>query len=135
MDKKGSSIIMIIIELVAVVFVVAMTFSIAQGMAKGERVEKVNLAEDLRMMIDTLIGVPGDVVAEYPANVSKYVFTLSKNEIRVFQDVKDEVNLVVRKIHLPESYDAHGSLNERARLCLEKKKYDISLRPCGADEK
>ena len=135
MNKKAASIIMIIFELLVVILVISMTFSVAKGMAKGERVEKVNLAEEVRMMMDTLVGVPGEAVVEFPYNVSKYVFLLDKESVSVFKEGEDKVNWAVRKFYLPEGYQAVGSLKGKERACLEKKGKNIFLRECKPEEK
>lgn len=135
MNKKAASIIMIIIELLAVILVISMTFSVAKGMAKGERVEKVSLAEEIRMMVDTLVSVPGEAVVEYPHNVSEYFFLLDKGSISVFKEGDDKVNWVIRNFYLPEGYETVGSLKGKERACLEKKGKNIFLRECKADEK
>jgi len=126
---------MIIFELLVVIMVVGMTFSVAKDMAEGERVEKANSAEDIRMMIDTLVGVPGDAVVEYPYNVSKYAFTLDKNGVTVFEKGEDKANWAVRSIHLPLDYKLAGALDEEERLCLEKTSKNIFLRECKSEEK
>jgi hypothetical protein len=134
MNKKATSILMMIFELLVVVLVVAMTFSIAGSMAKGERVEKVVLAEEIRMMMNTLVSVSGEAVVEYPYNVSKYVFLLNENSVTVFVEGEDKVNWAVRTFYLPEGYEAAGSLKGKERACLEKTGRNIFLRECGAEE-
>lgn len=134
MNKKAASILMVIFEILAVIIVVSMTFSAAKGMAKGERVEKVNLAEEIRMMADTLVGVPGEAVVECPYNVSKYVFLLDKESVSVFKESEDKVNWAVRKFYLPEGYQAIGSLKGKERACLEKKGKTIFLRECESEQ-
>lgn len=135
MNKKAASILMIIIEVLVVILVIIMVFSIAERMAKGEKVEKVVLAEELRMMADTLVSVSGDAVIEYPYNVSKFVFLLEGGSVSAFEEGEDKVNWAVKNFYLPEGYDASGVLKEKERLCLEKKDKNIFLRECGVDEK
>lgn len=135
MNKKAASIIMIIFEVLVVLLVVSMTFNVAKGMAKGERVEKVNLAEEIRMMINVLVGVSGEAVVECPYNVSKYVLFLDDKSITVFKEDEDKVNWAVRNFYLPEGYEAAGSLKGKERACLEKKGKAIFLRECEQEEK
>jgi hypothetical protein len=135
MNKKAASIVMMIFELLVVVLVLSIVFSIVKEMASGERTEKKILAEEIRMMIDTLVGVPGGAVVEYPYNVSEYSFLLDKGSIAVFKEGEDKVNWAIRNFYLPEGYDAVGILDEEERLCLEKKERSILLRECKIDEK
>ena len=135
MNKKAASILMMIFEILVVVLVVGIVYSYAAGLAKGERTEKAILAEEMRMMVDTLVGVPGEAVVEYPYNVSKYVFLLNKNSITVFIGDEDKVNWAVRKFFLPKGYNAFGTLKGKEKLCLEKKDKNIRLRECKPDEK
>lgn len=135
MNKKAASIIMIIFELLVVILVVFMTMEVARGMGKSDTVFKINLANDLRMMLDTLVGVPGEAVVEYPYNVSQYVVLLGQGKITVFKKGEADVRKVIRNFYLPEGYRAIGSLEEKERLCLEKKDKNIFLRECKPDEK
>lgn len=135
MNKKAASILMMIFEILVVVLVVGMVYIYASGLAKGERTEKAILAEEIRMMVDTLVGVPGEAVVEYPYNVSRYVFILNEEGVSVFKEDEDKDNWAVRKFFLPKGYDASGTLEEEERLCLEKKEKNIRLRECKDDEK
>lgn len=135
MNKKATSILMMIIEVLAVILVGVMVFSAADDIAKGERTEKVILAEEIRMMMDTLAGVPGEAIVEYPYNVSKYTFLLDKRSITVFKEGEDKAAWAVRNFALPGGHDAVGPLKGKERLCLEKTGKNIFLRECKAEEK
>lgn len=126
---------MMIFELLVVVLVVSLSFGIAKGAASGERTEKKILAEEIRMMVDTLAGVPGEAVVEYPYNVSEYSFLFDKGSIAVFKEGEDKGDWAVREFFLPEDYSAVGVLKGEERLCLEKKEKSILLRKCEVDEK
>lgn len=132
--KKGSSIIMVIIEILVVILVIVMLTEVASGMGKSETVVKNNLANDLQLMIHTLVGVPGDVVVEYPENVSKYVFVLEQEKLSVFQKGDSKNKKVERKFDLPEGYISNGAIEQKARLCLEKTGKAILLRECEDEE-
>src|SRR3989339_2256594 len=125
MNKKASSILMIIFELLAVILIIWITTEVAYGMGKSDTVVKVNLATDLKMMVNTLAGVSGDVVIEYPLNVVNYTFTLSQNSVSVFKKTESDQQKVTRTFILPTGYFASGSLDEKSRLCLEKKDKNI----------
>ncbi len=133
--KKGASILMIVAEIIVVIAVIWMTTEAASGMGRSETTIKINLANDIKMMVDTLVGVPGEVVIEYPGNVSKYTILLSQSEISVFIKGESDVKRVNRAFYLPEGYIAVGSLEKKDRLCLEKKSQNIFLRECKPEEK
>lgn len=121
---------MMIFEVLIVLFVIYSYFQIAEAYASSETVNKINLAEDIRMMADTLVGTPGDVVVQYPGNVSKYAFILSSSSVTVFIKGEGEQQKVTRYFFLPEGYEAFGTLEGKETLCVEKEKRRILLREC-----
>ncbi|MEW5896784.1 MAG: hypothetical protein AB1668_03780 [Nanoarchaeota archaeon] len=132
MNKKGLEInIIFIIKLLAVLLVGSIAFSKAFAYAKKDTITKTNTAEDLRMMVDTLVGVPGDAVVRYPYNVSEYSFILSQGSVSVFKK-GEAVNLwMSRSFFLPKEYIAQGVVEGKSRLCLEKKNKQILLKECS----
>ena len=72
MNKKGFSIVFMIIEIIIVVFVVYSTISIANVYGSSKTVNKINLASDIQMMVNTLVASPADAFVEYPGDVSEY---------------------------------------------------------------
>lgn len=131
MNKKAVMPLMLVFEILIVVFVIYMTFELAQKYASSETANKVNLAEDVKMMVDVLVGTPGEALIEYPGNVSKYTLLLNSNSIRVFIKGDGELKTVMRQIFLPTGYTALGTLEEQSRLCLLKEKQQILLQRCG----
>ncbi|MFH1682954.1 MAG: hypothetical protein ABIA37_04105 [Candidatus Woesearchaeota archaeon] len=132
--KSAASIIMLIFEVMVVVLVVFMTLEVAKGMGEAETVRKINLANDMKMMVDTLIGVPGSAVVEYPQNVSDYIFVLNQDNVVVYKEGDADVLKVTREFYLPTEIKATGALNQKARLCLEKNSLTIILRECKQNE-
>ena len=133
MNRKATSILMMIFEVLAVVLVVFTTAKIATAYGQSETVAKINTAEDLRMMIDTLVGVPGEALVKYPHNVSTFSFLLRTGSVSVFTKGENEKFWVVRKFSLPEGYSAEtdgGVVEGTSSVCLEKKIKKILLRPC-----
>jgi hypothetical protein len=130
MDKKGSSIVLMIFEIIIVVFVVYTTFQIAQAYASSDTSNKINLANDLKMMVDTLVGVPGDAMVEYPGDVSRYTFILTPTAVTVFVLGEGERGAVTRDLNLPNSFSAFGDLSQQERLCLKKEQKRIELLSC-----
>ncbi len=132
MNTKAASILLMIFELLAVILVVFTSVSIAQAYGKSETVKKINTAEDIRMMIDTLVGVPGNALVKYPVDVSTFSFILREGSLAAYTKGDAEQLWIVRKFSLPEGYAAEGVLSGEKELCLEKKGKKILLRNCPA---
>ena len=77
MNKKATSIILMIFEIVVVISVIIMTFQVAVAFAKAETVVKINLAQDLQMMVNTLVSIPGNTLVEIPQDTSNYIIQLN----------------------------------------------------------
>jgi len=72
MSEESSGTDTIILIIIGVLVIGAAGFATvnkAQAMASSEHTHIIVLAEDLRMMIDTLVAVPGDAVVEYPPDI------------------------------------------------------------------
>ncbi len=139
MTTKAASILLMIFEILVVIAVVFTTTSIAQAYGKSETVAKINVAEDLRMMIDTLVGVPGNALVKYPHDVSTFSFLLRSGSVAVFTKGEAEQLWIVRKFSLPDGYVAEaagGVIESTKELCLEKTvektEKKILLRACPA---
>ncbi len=129
--KKGStSILFTIAEVVAVIFIVSMMVVIARSFGSGEAVVKANTANDFMLMINTLVGVPGDALVEYPLNMSEHILVLSSGQVLVFRRSDPDQQKAIRNFYLPQDYFASGAVEEKARICLEKKYKNILLREC-----
>jgi len=132
MNKKASSILLLIFEIIVVVLVVFLTSRIATNYASSDSIVKINTANDLDIMINALVGVPGEAFVEYPQkNISQFTFTLTPTMLEV--KIGDEPKFTRAKVdlHLPEGYTAEGFLKEAEDLCLEKKRKKIKLRECN----
>ncbi len=134
MNSRAVSPILTIFEMLVVVFIVFLFVSIAKGYAHDETVLKINMAEDLALMINTLVAVPGDAVVGYPGNSSAYTIIADLSSVLVLRPDEPEINHVSRKFILPEGYVTTGVLEEKERLCLEKKEKIILLRECTLHE-
>ncbi len=133
MDQKAASTVLMVFEVLIVLFVVYSYFQIAEKYASSETTNKINLADDIKMMVDALVGTPGDTTAQYPAKVSKYSFVLSSSSVTVFIKGEGEQKKVTRHFFLPEGYKAFGTLEGKESLCLEKEKRRILLRECKVE--
>lgn len=134
MNKKAASIMMIIFEILVVLMVSYIVTSIAQSFAQSPTTLKITAAGDVQMMVNTLVGAPGDAVVKYPHNVSLFSFILDNNGIAVFQKGEPDVKWQVRQFSLPLGYVAEGTLDEKSWLCIEKRNKKILLRECQDNE-
>ncbi len=134
MNTRGESIILLIFEVLVVLLVTYILVSIAGAYGKSDTVLKINSAEDMRMMVDTLVGVPGDALTHYPLNVSQFLFILTDNTITVLKKGEPDVTNVVRPFFLPTGYTASGVVEQQPWICLEKKSKTITLKSCDRYE-
>ncbi|MEK6809650.1 MAG: hypothetical protein AABY40_03175 [Nanoarchaeota archaeon] len=132
MDKKGITTLMMILEIIIILVSAGLIFSLAYKFSSSETTNKIILADDIKMMVDTLVGTPGEAMVKYPEPVSKYTFILSSGTITVFIKGEGEQQKIVRHFSLPEGYQAFGTLEDKDNLCLEKEQQKIVLRECAA---
>ena len=130
MDKRGITTLMMILEIIIILISAASIFGIASKFASSETTNKIVIADDIKMMMDTLIGTPGEAMVQYPEPVSKYAFILSSSSITVFIKGEGEQQKIIRYFSLPEGYQAFGTLEDRDHLCLTKEKKKILLQEC-----
>ena len=130
MGKKGITTLMMILEIIIILLASYSIFSLASKFASSETTNKIIIADDIKMMVDTLIGTTGEAVVQYPGNVSKYTFILSPSSVSVFIKGEGEQKKIVRSFSLPEGYQAFGTLEGKDTLCLTKEKKKIVLREC-----
>lgn len=130
MNKKGANILLFIFEVLVVLLVIFIATNTAQAYGKSETVTKINLAEEMRMMINTLAGISGDAIVEYPSDISAFRLVLRKDNILVFSKGETEDKWIERTFSLPAGYTAEGVAEEQIKVCLEKKNKKILLRPC-----
>ena len=136
MNKKAVGTLMMLFEVLAVLAVAYITITVGQVYGSSDTVFKINTAEEIRMMIDTLAGIPGDAKVKFPHNVSGYIFILEPGAINIFKDGEKQSSgkWVARKFFLPQDYSAEGVLENNDNLCLEKerlqKQVKIRLIPC-----
>ncbi|MDP3733780.1 MAG: hypothetical protein Q8R37_00995 [Nanoarchaeota archaeon] len=130
MNTKAASVILWIFEVLAVVLMVVMVLQVSSSFAQGQAVQKINIAEDLVMMVEMVSGVPGDVVIEYPRSIKEYKFIVSPGTILVFLPGDTELQRVQRTFHLPENYRAEGFVDQEEHLCITKSGNKIILGGC-----
>lgn len=132
MNTRANSIIMMIFEIIVVLLVVGMTFFIATSLANSEGVQKIRFTKDISMLVNTMAGLPGDALVEFPQNTSQLGFVLNNAEMIGFLAKEKEMveRREHRKIYLPAGYTASGLVNGEQKICLQKEKKIIELKPC-----
>lgn len=130
MNKKGANILLFIFEVLVVLLVIFIATNTAQAYGKSETVTKINVAEELRMMINTLAGIPGEALVKYPSDLSSFRLVLREDRVIVFSKGETEEQWIERTFSLPPGHTAEGVSEEQAKVCLEKKNKKILLRPC-----
>ncbi len=134
MNQKAASMLLMIFEIIAVILVVGMMINVGRAYGKSTLTGKITVAEDLRMMTDVLVAIPGDAVVKYPQNVSQFNFILTPGSIAVFEEGETEQTWVRRDFFLPDGYTAEGLAQKPPSLCLEKNQQKITLRGCTENE-
>jgi hypothetical protein len=134
MNNKGASIIMMIFEIIVVLTVVMMMVSVATSFAEDDMIIKIRIAEDLALMVDTLVGVPGDALILYEKNVSKYNLLLKGESITIMKPGDNDFSKAVRKIRLPAGYTAISVVEQQETVCMEKGGIHFFIRPCNVSE-
>ncbi|MBS3117167.1 hypothetical protein J4421_06245 [Candidatus Woesearchaeota archaeon] len=122
-------------QVLAVFVFGVVALSIAQAHAKSDFVLKTNIADEIKMMVDTLVAVPGEALVKVPYNTTDYSLLLTSENIAIFKKGENKEQWTIRPFFLPEGYHAQGSSVDLGRVCLEKKGKSITLRRCLEDER
>jgi hypothetical protein len=131
MNKKGiSDIVLLIADIGAVVLVGFLIMTASLKLSDTTTVSKINLAEDIRIMVNTLIGVPGEAIVKYPTNITGLSIISQDTGILVFVPGEIKEKQVVRNYYLPKGYSVEGVISDEDTFCLEKKEKKIILMSC-----
>lgn len=89
MEKRGIASLWFLIELVVAFLVGYMAFDLSTSYTQKTIYEKLNIAKDLAMQINTLSGIPGEA---YIINddIHGYSVSFSDNKVEVFKDNFDQ---------------------------------------------
>ena len=131
MNKKAASIILMLFEVVVVIVVVGIALTVAARLAKPETISKITAAEDLAMMVNTLVALPGNALVEYPRNMSLYSLVLTSQKVTIYQgDQTKDSDPVSRPFILPQGYTATKFVKQKASVCLQKEGKTIAIVEC-----
>lgn len=129
-NKKGSSVLFIVFEILAVIIIVQAVFQIAANYGDSTTIKKVQMANDLVLMVNQLVATPGNAVIEYPGDSSEYTVSLYASSVEVSVNSDSDVNIAVRKYSLPKGYQAKGTISKIENLCLKKEGNLIKVEEC-----
>ena len=137
MNTKATSIVLLIFEIAVVVTVIAMAITFAQKAGESETVIKTRIANDMSLMVNTLLFVPGDAVVQYPFHPKNKEYILILQQDHVSVGLRNELveKKATKTFFLPQPYRAEGSIEGKEYWCVEKKSKTIILRECAADER
>lgn len=121
-----SSTILIMGEIGALILIAYLMTNAALEHAKGEKEFKQIVALDLKMMTDTLVGVPGNAEVRYPLNVSTLTIVATNFHITV----KSASQSASVPIVLPEGYSISGFVQQKETVCMSKENKFILVRSC-----
>ncbi len=132
MNKKAASLLLMLYEIIVVIVVVGIAFAVSTRLVKEETLLKTNAAEDFAMMLNVMLGMPGDVFVEYPRDLSKFmVALLPENAVGVYEkDKSSDKDPVKRTYILPAGYSAVGFVKQKANICLKKEGKTIAVVEC-----
>lgn len=123
----------IIIELIVVILLVSTALIVAADYDNSNAITKTNAAEEISIMVNTLAGLPGDALIEYPVDVQPFTFSLSQHRITVINTDRSEEMQAIEEFFLPPGFQAAGFVENAQRFCLEKIQKTIQLKACPLD--
>ena len=85
MKKRGDISLWFLVEVVGAFLVVYLAINVASTYSKGTVYEKLNLAKDIAMQINTLSSIPGDAYI-INKNFHGYSLRIIDNKVEVFED-------------------------------------------------
>jgi len=130
--KKASSVLFILFEILVVIMVIQVVFQIASAYGDSTTIHKVQMANDIVLMVNTLVATPGDALVEYPGDSSAYIVTLRTSSVEVSVEGDGELEYAVRHYSLPNGYSISGTISEVESLCLEKKDRVLKIIECDS---
>ncbi len=148
MNRKAVSVLLMVFEILAVLFLGWMAIKMATAAAGTSAIEKINLANDLVLSVNTLASYPGEGFLQYPLNqgynLSFYAFSLAKDGVIVLdksetgkagadeETAKKDVFLSAkRSLFLPQDFSLTGEITNKETFYIikEGKKIYLSDRP------
>jgi hypothetical protein len=132
-DKRGISIPLFVLgELMVLGLISFVLFNNVFDVIDQDQIFRTTTHEDFRMMIDTLVALPGDAVVKYPEDLSEYNIIIQKdqNRITMFKAGDEQLRKKYKYFFLPDGYEARGLAEQEAEVCLTKTRKTIVLGGC-----
>ena len=85
MGKRGQLVVKALFIIVISALVILSFISAGKSYGSQEAYYKLAIARDTAITIDTLYGLPGDIIYYYPNDVSDYRIEISDNNVNVYQ--------------------------------------------------
>lgn len=137
-SKKGiEKIPLLIFEVLFVVAVGWIAVNISTNYAQSQTVQQIRTAEEISMMVNTLVATPGESLVEYPNNLTQYRLVLTSSAIIISLTSGSDYDQVQRNFYLPTGYIAQtqgGIVEHTQHVCLSRKDRIITLQICPKPE-
>jgi len=104
---------MMVFEAVVVVSLIFAAISFAKSASDSDEVIKQQIANDLGLMVNVLLGLPGDASLQYPTDVSKFNILLENNKITVMGQDEPAHLHAIRAFVLPKDWASLSPLIEK----------------------
>jgi len=94
MKKRGTSMVLFYLgEIVAIVIVALLLISTSFRIADSKTPNKVYVANDLALVMDSIFSSPGNIIINYTENVSNYTIEFNKDSILIYSIDKNLDNV------------------------------------------
>ena len=131
LNRRSTSVLVLIFEVLAVIVVVGILFAGTAAYATSGGIVGIRANNELYLLLNALIAVPGDVHLEFPQDLSSYRVELQDSAVVTTLIEEGQKTREAKKIlRLPEGYTLSGAVEGESRICLEKKGQHLLLLPC-----
>ncbi len=122
---------MLIFELMVAIVIITILLQVAQKFGSSEAASQSRIADDLAMMVHTLVAAPGDAQAIYPfarlGETFSYKLSVDGVEVRA---IKSQISIEQRTVVVPDGIELSGQIDAPKVLCLVKKGQKIEVKSC-----
>ena len=125
MKKRGEATLWFLVELVGAVLIVYMAINLATSLSKGTFFEKLNIARDISMQINTLSSLPGNgyIVNN---NLHGYSLRFFNNKVEVYEN-SNEISKGTHSFVAIKKMDFDLVFNKPSQIVVSKIGEDIKI--------
>lgn len=126
---------LMIFEVLFVIAVAGITIAIATQLAESQTVTQTRITQDIAMLVNAAVATPGEVLVEYPANLTQYTLILTSDTIMLRQTTDGVYDQTTAHFYLPVGYVGQtnqGLIEAKQHVCIHKKERVITLQECPA---